>query len=238
MKEIFLFSLIVYSAPSLAWEVSSPATQVHLIELYSSEGCSSCPPAEKWLSELRSHPNLWKNFVPLEFHVDYWNRLGWTDPFSSDKYTARQRSYARQWKSDTVYTPGFVINGQEWRRNRKDLKKSPLKVGVLKVKSLEANSYRINFKSNKKGPFYATSALLGNGFSIQVKTGENSGKTLRHEFVVMHLMKKRLKLQRDGSYGVTATLNPKAKVKPKSRSVAFWITNRNGIPVQAIGRDI
>jgi hypothetical protein len=87
--------------------------RVHLIELFTSQGCSSCPPAEAWLSKLKSEPGLWKNFVPLAFHVDYWDRLGWRDPFAMKEWTARQYQYSANWKSEGVYTPGFVLDGRE-----------------------------------------------------------------------------------------------------------------------------
>src|SRR5437867_7110380 len=95
--------------------------KVRLLELFTSQGCSSCPPAEAWLSQLKSNPRLWKNFVPLAFHVDYWDRLGWRDPFAAKEWTARQYQYSANWKSESVYTPGFVLRseerrvGKEWR---------------------------------------------------------------------------------------------------------------------------
>ncbi len=88
--------------------------KTHLIELFTSQGCSSCPPAEAWLSKLKNEPRLWKDFVPLAFHVDYWDRLGWRDPFASKEWTARQYQYSENWKSESVYTPGFVLDGREW----------------------------------------------------------------------------------------------------------------------------
>src|ERR1700712_4295101 len=78
----------------------SGENRVHLLELYSSEGCSSCPPAESWLGELRTAPGLWRDFVPVAFHVNYWDRLGWRDRFASKEYTARQYAYSSQWHSD------------------------------------------------------------------------------------------------------------------------------------------
>src|SRR5271156_4139860 len=96
-------------------EFRSGETQNHLLELFSSEGCSSCPPADAWLASLRGSSDLWKKFVPVEFHVDYWNRLGWTDRLSKSVFTERQQSYAREWANSNVYTPGFVLDGLEWR---------------------------------------------------------------------------------------------------------------------------
>src|SRR5258707_11357310 len=77
----------------------SGRTKTHLIELFTSEGCSSCPPAEAWVSKLKDEPRLWRDFVPLAFHVDYWDRLGWRDPFAAKQWTARQYDYSSRWKS-------------------------------------------------------------------------------------------------------------------------------------------
>ena len=96
-------------------QFQSPARQVALVELYTSEGCSSCPPAESWLSGLKEKPGLWNEFVPIAFHVDYWNYLGWRDKWSSKQYSDRQRDYAGVWGSESIYTPEFVLNGKEWR---------------------------------------------------------------------------------------------------------------------------
>jgi hypothetical protein len=64
---------------------------------------------------LKDNPGLWKRFVPVAFHVDYWNYLGWTDRFALPEFTRRQREYAARWNTGTIYTPGFVLNGEEWR---------------------------------------------------------------------------------------------------------------------------
>src|SRR5437867_5566462 len=82
-------------------------TQSSLIELFTSEGCSSCPPAERWLSALKSRSDLWKKAVPVAFHVDYWDHLGWRDRFAKPEFTSRQQRYAAAWGGDSVYTPGF-----------------------------------------------------------------------------------------------------------------------------------
>src|SRR5271170_5592196 len=90
-------------------------TNATLVELYSSEGCSSCPPAEAWMSKLKASPNLWNDLFPVVFHVDYWDGLGWPDRFARPAYTQRQRNYAARLGQDSVYTPEFITNGREWR---------------------------------------------------------------------------------------------------------------------------
>ena len=82
---------------------------VALLELFTSEGCSSCPPADNLLPDLAK---LDSNIIPLSFHVDYWNRLGWEDPFSSSEYTGRQREYVSQLNLESAYTPQLVVNGE------------------------------------------------------------------------------------------------------------------------------
>ena len=83
-----------------------------VVELYTSEGCSSCPPADRWLSTLKASPDL----LALGFHVSYWDRLGWPDRFASAEITARQQLLARNAGRAQVYTPQVVVNGDDWRR--------------------------------------------------------------------------------------------------------------------------
>src|SRR6266581_5068954 len=79
------------SPPATTFESGEARTM--LVELFTSEGCSSCPPADAWISQLKESPDLWKKIVPVAFHVDYWNNLGWRDRFAKPEFTARQRRY-------------------------------------------------------------------------------------------------------------------------------------------------
>jgi len=221
--------------------VKSGITQNNLVELYSSEGCSSCPPAEKWMAGLRSRKSLWKTFVPLGFHVDYWNRLGWVDRFSQEEYTRRQYRYSSEWRSSRVYTPGFVLNGREWRMKRKGaaLEKKGKPVGVLSATKTGKHKYRVTFRPNgKPGLMVLYGALLGNGLVSHVLRGENKGRTLKHEFVVLALDKQGMK-EKGKTLTAEVTLKPKGKIAPKSNSVAFWVTTwKSQAPVQAVGGDL
>src|SRR5271154_4074347 len=96
-------------------DFQSSAEQVTFLELYTSEGCSSCPPAEAWLSRIKDSPELWKSVVPVAFHVDYWDYLGWHDPWAEKAFSDRQRAYAAAWGSGQIYTPCFARNGREWQ---------------------------------------------------------------------------------------------------------------------------
>jgi hypothetical protein len=83
-----------------------------VVELFTSQGCSSCPPADRLLSRLKRDPKLAGAVIPLAFHVDYWNHLGWSDPFSSSRWSQRQTDYAHAFRSNRVYTPQAVVNGR------------------------------------------------------------------------------------------------------------------------------
>src|SRR4051812_20605432 len=118
----FLFSVIaVCTAVSISaaaeQRFTSGSNRVSLIELYTSEGCSSCPPAERWLGSLRDAPGLWRDFVPVALHVNYWDRLGWPDRFATREFTQREYAYAAKWDGSSVYTPCVVRDGAEWRHD-------------------------------------------------------------------------------------------------------------------------
>ena len=170
----------------------SSETQTSLLELYTSEGCSSCPPAENWLSKLKRSPRLWKDFAPLALHVDYWDYLGWRDPWSAKQFSDRQRTYALQWSTDNIYTPGFVLDGQEWHNwsGRSDGPSANRKsTGVLTVNSTDTNHWAVTFAPTKaaNGPYTIHAALLASGLISNVKAGENRGRRLEHDFVVLSL---------------------------------------------------
>src|SRR5437867_2256011 len=107
MRALILCLVVIFvanlNAQNTSFTFQSAREQTALIELYTSEGCSSCPSAETWLSRLKESPGLWKDFVPLAFHVDYWDYLGWRDLWASKSFSDRQRAYAKQWRSDSIY---------------------------------------------------------------------------------------------------------------------------------------
>ena len=111
--KVFLFIILTQIPFAHAIDFESGEHKVSLLELYTSEGCSSCPPADRWLSDLKNHHQLWKNVVPVAFHVDYWDYIGWQDRFADGRYSQRQRDFAREQSLTTVYTPGFILNGKE-----------------------------------------------------------------------------------------------------------------------------
>jgi len=234
----FLPASFGLSAAPLTFQ--SSAKQTALLELFTSEGCSSCPPAETWLSGLKQSPGLWKDFVPLAFHVDYWDYLGWRDPWASKSFSERQRAYASQWRTDPIYTPGFALNGKEWRdwSERTGAPKPGLaRAGVLTVSSSDTNRWRVTFApANPIGPECEVhAALLACGLSSDVKAGENRGHRLNHDFVVTALTTHSLKLHGNNLEG-EFELNPANNSQAKRLALAVWVTPPASLqPIQATG---
>lgn len=218
---------------------SSPA-QTALLELYTSEGCSSCPPAENWLNRLKSSPGLWTDFVPMAFHVDYWDRLGWSDPWAGTAFTDRQRSYTKLWRSHSLYTPAFVLNGKEWRdwsEHQEAPGSSIAKPGALTVNSSDSRRWQVSFDctNTASANYEVHAALLGGNLNSDVKAGENRGRHLTHEFVVLSLVNARLSSANGiakGEFILPASTNAAAG----ERALAVWITESGHLEsLQATG---
>ena len=211
----------------------SSRSRANLIELYTSEGCSSCPPAEAWMSKLKNEPRLWRDFVPVAFHVDYWDRLGWRDPFAAKQWTARQYQYSANWRSSSVYTPGFVLNGQEWRE-RKIPEAGRDEPGVLKIAVKDNDNITASFApAEKSGRSYEVHvARLGFDLNINVKAGENSGRKLLHDFVVLSLTSESLGAGSKDFRLVSSNVKESAG----REALAAWVTESGQLePLQAAG---
>ena len=216
----------------------SGETQNSLIELFTSEGCSSCPPAEKWLSGLKSSSDLWKKVVPVAFHVDYWDRLGWRDRFAKPEFTSRQQRYAAAWGGDSVYTPGFVVNGKEWRDwfGGSAIPTTSTKVGVLHVSVDDDGKVSASFAPDtmQTRALVLNVALLGNDLESDVKRGENSGRKLRHDFVVLQLAKSEMTNQ--GNLWAATVLLMSNAGTDKATALAAWVQSSEAAsPIQTTG---
>lgn len=224
------------SASEIRW--SSGPDRVSLVELYTSEGCSSCPPAESWLDARRDDPGLWRNFVPIAFHVNYWDNLGWPDRFATRQFTQRQYAHATDWSSGSVYTPCFVRDGAEWHPESGRLLRSAASPGVLTVLLTDPGACHVEFApdpGNRGGRWEAHVALLGGGFSSRVTAGENRGRTLTHEFVALQLVDVPMT---SGEHSASANLAlPTADGNGAvRRALAVWVTRPGELaPVQATG---
>jgi hypothetical protein len=188
------------------------------------------------MGALKSSPDLWKKIVPVAFHVDYWDRLGWRDRFAKPEFTSRQRRYVGGWGGDSVYTPGFVVNGKEWRSwfGGNAMPTSSAKVGVLRLSLGDDGKLSATFipETTQLRNLALNVALLGNDLESDVKGGENSGRKLRHDFVVLDLIT--TEMAHESSRWTGSVTLPMRSGADKPSALAAWITE-NGTPIQATG---
>lgn len=162
-----------------------------LIELFTSEGCSSCPSAERTLAELNEEYG--KDILVMEFHVDYWDYIGWKDPFSKKEFSDRQRAYANVFNLNSVYTPQAVVNGKnELVGSDKDKMERVIKTDLVKgstnvihiTSSRDGNKLVVNYDITNVEGEYLNIALVQRKASSDVRRGENTGRKLEHLNVV------------------------------------------------------
>lgn len=208
---------------------------VAVVELFTSQGCSSCPPADVVLSELGKE-KFDGVVVPLAFHVDYWNQIGWTDPFSSARWSERQRAYAASMRSAQVYTPQVVINGREQLvgsyggRVRAEIAKQ-LKSdarGAVAIGRVQRNGANVTVEFNASmrdaGNADAHVVLFENGVTTNVGSGENSGRKLTNDFIV-----RAMKTAPIGTKSVTLPLD--AHWQPQQLGVAVFLQDRRTMSI-------
>ena len=191
------FTLALVSCLNLGLEVLSaddlPRTAV--VELFTSEGCSSCPPADILLGELSKRKWESGKVIGLAFHVDYWDRLGWKDRFSDKIYSQRQRSYALSFSENSVYTPQLFVDGKtgfvgsDRRRAMREIGSALAHaddVGVsISVDTLTATTAKLSYSIDGTVDGMDINVVLAQREAItEVKQGENAGRLLRHTHVV------------------------------------------------------
>ncbi|HUR36672.1 MAG TPA: DUF1223 domain-containing protein [Terriglobales bacterium] len=209
MKRVLIVAAIVLSCLALAVSrvqkaASAPTAQARngkgpvVVELFTSEGCSSCPPADALLRRLESNPSLnGAEIIVLGWHVDYWDHQGWRDRFSAKDFTERQQSYAGALGSDQVYTPQMVVDGRtEFVGSDESKARSTIGQAAREVKAQVSLSslasgprdYSIAIEVTSLPPgvhsAYATLVITETELTSDVKAGENSGRTLQHAAVV------------------------------------------------------
>lgn len=176
-----------------------------VVELFTSQGCSSCPPADRLLSKLEQNPRLAGKVIPLSFHVDYWNYIGWTDPFSSPRWSERQKAYGRAFRSNRIYTPQLVVNGtsecvgsnegEVMRRIDRALAADPAARVTLAVQpgtgdQLQAKvGVQLAPSLTAKGNLDLWVAVYETGLTTPVGSGENAWRTLKNDYVVRRFEK-------------------------------------------------
>jgi hypothetical protein len=191
------------AAPTTCHAVSGPRT-LPLVELFTSEGCDSCPPADRWLSTQfppqRSRDLPAGSAVALSYHVDYWDRLGWRDRFASAQFTQRQRDESSAGGAAFVYTPQVVVQGHDvagWNRGLAGAaitaaERRPPRALIAIDVTPEADALRVRANANVQDPALRKNAALwiayvDNGHVTDVAAGENRGSRLRHDHVVRAL---------------------------------------------------
>ena len=246
MKILFalpgLLALLPMSPPAIAQtspavcQARSGALRTPVIELYTSEGCSSCPPADQWLSSLKSLANKGQ-VVAQAFHVSYWDYIGWTDRFASPAHTIRQRQLAAQNRLTGIYTPQVLRDGRDWRNWH---------AGSLRLALPSTDAAKANIAIKQIGPdhFEATVATVEpgatrwaaywtvteHGHASRVSSGENRGEHLLHDFVVRQYTPV-------GDYKGAATLTlrtgPAHPMHPRQINLVVFDA-ANGQPLQAL----
>ena len=169
---------------------TSRANVPTVIELYTSEGCDSCPPADQWLSQTVARTGAAKdgNVIPLAFHVDYWDYIGWKDAFAQPSFAQRQTTLARSGGASGVYTPQVFINGKDdrsWQRGAALASGTPASVKFNLTSQWQGDGVVLSGKLADGNPAIRLRyAVTENGLVTAVKAGENKGVTLRHDAVV------------------------------------------------------
>jgi hypothetical protein len=190
-----LLGIAALPATAAECTASSGSNRVALIELYTSEGCSSCPPADRWLSRIASLGFGPGRVVPLAMHVDYWDRLGWPDRFAQSLFSERQRAMAALNGAGFVYTPQVLVNGKDFRgwsggafSSRIDqLNRLPARARVqasVSAPAADQIAVKVAATAPREDSPALYVALYENGLSSEVRAGENAGSTLRHDYVV------------------------------------------------------
>jgi hypothetical protein len=182
-----------------------------VVELFTSEGCSSCPPADALVAKVQKESTNKPVYI-LAFHVDYWNRLGWKDVFSSHDYSSRQYQYSKWLQSSEVYTPQVIVNGHtefvgsDERSLRNAIKtglekpgKSALSLSNIKPEGEKAN---VQYHVTGAGGSNLLIALIEKNATTKVKGGENGGRTLEHVQIVTQLKSIALKSNGNGTESI------------------------------------
>lgn len=174
------FALLWACGPAVACSAEAGAMAPAVVELYTSEGCSSCPPADRWLSTLKGRPDV----LPAAFHVNYWDHLGWQDRLATAEGTQRQRTLARTAGQPSVYTPQVRVNGVDQRAGA--ALPAPQPSAVRMSLARQGNEVQVNVAALAVDArrFSGWWVVLEDDHVSRVRAGENAGQTLRHDHVV------------------------------------------------------
>ncbi len=216
---------------AIACKAESGSRRTPVIELYTSEGCSSCPPADRWLSSLKGAAASGQAAVQA-FHVGYWDYIGWVDRFAAPAHTQRQRQLAAHNGMRNIYTPQLVRNGRDWRDWGRALGSEEPAAARIAIRQAAGDAFEATVEPLAgAGAWSAYWTVTEHGHSSKVKAGENAGELLQHDFVVRQYVPL-------GAYqGVQQLrLRPVPAQAGHSRQVNLVVFDaRNGKPLQALG---
>ena len=211
-----------------------------LLELYTAEACPSCPPAEDWVNALKDRDSLWDEYIPVVFHVDYWNRKNWTDPFARSGFSTRQILHSANWKEKGLHTPCVLLNGirwMKWRSMSTVPRASPKTVGILTVEEAGRGRFRARFTPTQKSrtKYKLSVSRLGFGVKSRIGGGAAKGKQRIHQFIALDCQQVSLE---EKSGALTAEFSMTTSMDPRvSRyGMAVWVTqDADMVPIQATG---
>ncbi|WP_062055634.1 DUF1223 domain-containing protein [Aquimarina longa] len=206
LQKLTILLLLIFSALINAQENNSGSI---VLELFTSQGCSSCPSADKLLDNINQKHNP-KNVITLSYHVDYWNRLGWKDPYSSPLFSDYQRNYATQFSSKSIYTPQLVINGSEhfigsnsYKTNIALKKYSKIKPETsIIIKNVKRQNFTVVFDYTIKGESFntITLALVVAERITSISQGENRNRSIKNINIVANRL---VKKEKTGTASIT-----------------------------------
>lgn len=251
LSALSLFGLITYSFQKDAGSIRETGkvsvvkekTPV-LVELFTSEGCASCPPADRVLSELdKTQPDANAEIITLSLHVDYWNNLGWRDRFSSPMYSQRQKIYGQKFNIDSIYTPQMIVDGarQFVGSNFAEANKAIGESAKLPKAKIELSDSENNLKvkiSDIPAHENATAflAVAEDNLSTNISGGENSGRTLEHTSVARELRPLGRILSADNEFETETILQLQSGWKKENLKLVVFLQENQSRKVLGVGR--
>lgn len=227
------------AAPAADCQARSGPLQAALIELYTSEGCSSCPPADRWLAQLGVESARGDKVVPLALHVDYWDSLGWRDRFAQPGFSARQRALTALQGGKTVFTPQVMLNGRtawDWNETAAfdqriaQINARPAPAALTLNLKTRPGVWEIQLQGQLQTQLPAAGAgaflaLYQNGLTSQVTAGENAARQLQHERVVLEFVGP-LPVGADGRLAHEHRFNLPANIAARAFGVAAFVQDQ------------
>lgn len=239
--------LICLAAPGLAGGTCSAvsgAMTAALVELYTSEGCNSCPPADRWLSSLGKRGRVPGQIVPLSLHVDYWDYIGWKDPYAKPAYAARQRKLTQAQRLAFVYTPQVMLQGRDFRAwstpafdaEVARINRQPARATIrLAYDPAPRDAWTVTAAAELLDASQAPQAALyvaayENRLASVVTAGENRGSTLEHDYVALEWLGP-YEIPRTGARVERLRVPLLPRAVPEHSGVVAFVQNRRTLEV-------